>query len=145
MPACCRWIPPSATSRRVDVLIAGDRIAAVAPRIDSAADRTIDAGGMIVLPGLINAHIHTWETALRGIGGDWAGSDYFNFFHATLAPLYTPHDTFIGTLMGSLAQIDGGVTTILDWCHNNKTPEHTDAAVDACSNPASGPSSAMAR
>jgi 5-methylthioadenosine/S-adenosylhomocysteine deaminase len=116
---------------RGDVLVAGDSIAQVAPRIDASADRTIDAAGMVVLPGLINAHIHTWETALRGIGGDWAGSDYFNFFHATLAPLYTPHDTFVGTLVGSLAQMDGGVTTILDWCHNNKTPEHTDAAVDA--------------
>ncbi len=114
-----------------DLLIAGDRIAAVAPRVEATADVIIDGRGMIVLPGLINAHIHTWETALRGIGGDWAGSDYFNFFHAKLAPLYTPQDTFIGTLVGSLAQIDGGVTTILDWCHNNKTPEHTDAAVDA--------------
>ena len=115
---------------RGDVLVADDRIAEVGPRVDAAADRTIDGTGTIVLPGLINAHIHTWETALRGIGGDWAGSDYFNFFHATLAPLYTPQDTFIGTLVGALAQIDGGVTTILDWCHNNKTPEHTDAAVD---------------
>lgn len=114
-----------------DVLVQGDRIAQVAPHIAARADRTIDATGMVLLPGLVNAHIHTWETALRGIGGDWAGSDYFNFFHATLAPLYTAQDTFIGTLVGSLAQIDGGVTTILDWCHNNKTPEHTDAAVDA--------------
>jgi cytosine/adenosine deaminase-related metal-dependent hydrolase len=113
-----------------DVLVDGDRIAQVAPRIEASADRTIAAAGMVLLPGLVNAHIHTWETALRGIGGDWAGSDYFNFFHATLAPLYTPQDTFIGTLVGALAQIDGGVTTILDWCHNNKTPEHTDAAVD---------------
>jgi 5-methylthioadenosine/S-adenosylhomocysteine deaminase len=115
---------------RGDVLVCGERIVEVAPRIAATADRTIDAAGAIVLPGLVNAHIHTWETALRGIGNDWAGSDYFNFFHARLAPLYTPADTFIGTLMGALGQLDGGVTTILDWCHNNKTPEHTDAAVD---------------
>ena len=114
-----------------DVLIDGDCIAAVAPRIDATAGRVIDAGGAIVLPGLINAHIHTWETAMRGIGGDWAGSDYFTFFHARLAPLYTPEDSFIGTLVGSLAQLDAGVTTIFDWCHNNATPAHSDAAIDA--------------
>ncbi len=116
---------------RADVLVDGDRIAAVAPRVDASAERVIDAGGAIVLPGLINAHIHTWETAMRGIGGDWAGSDYFTFFHARLAPLYTPEDSFIGTLAGSLAQLDAGVTTIFDWCHNNATPAHSDAAIDA--------------
>jgi cytosine/adenosine deaminase-related metal-dependent hydrolase len=114
-----------------DLLIIDDRIADVAPHIDVQPDRIIDGTGTIVLPGLINAHVHTWESALRGIGGDWAGSDYFNFFHAKLAPLYSPEDTFIGTLIGSLAQIDAGVTTIFDWCHNNSTPAHTDAAIDA--------------
>ena len=24
-----------------------------------------------------------------------------------------------------------GTTTIFEWCHNNKTPEHTDASLDA--------------
>ena len=116
---------------RGEVLVEGDRIAEVASRVTTQADRVIDAEGAIVLPGLINAHIHTWETAMRGIGADWAGSDYFSFFHARLAPLYTPADTFIGTLVGTLGQLDAGVTTIYDWCHNNSTPAHTDAAVDA--------------
>lgn len=116
---------------RGDLLVVDERIAEVAPRIEAPADRVIDGTGAIVLPGLINAHVHTWETALRGIGSDWAGSDYFTFFHAKLAPLYTPQDTFIGTLIGALAQIDAGVTTIFDWCHNNATPAHTDAAIDA--------------
>lgn len=116
---------------RGDILVDGECIVEVAPSIDVKSDHVIDGTGAIVLPGLINAHVHTWETAMRGIGCDWAGSDYFNFFHAKLAPLYTPEDTFIGTLVGSLAQMDAGVTTILDWCHNNSTPAHTDAAVDA--------------
>lgn len=116
---------------RGDVLVEGSTIREIAPRIDAPADRVVDAEGAIVMPGLINAHIHTWETGLRGLGNDWAGSDYFNFFHARLAPLYTPEDTYIATLMGALAQIDAGVTGILDWCHNNATPAHTDAAIDA--------------
>jgi len=116
---------------RGDVLVVDERIAEVAPRIDAKADRTIDGRGNVVLPGLINAHVHTWETAMRGIGNDWAGSDYFSFFHARLAPLYTPEDTFIGTLVGSLTQMDAGVTGIFDWCHNNQTPAHSDAAIDA--------------
>ena len=114
-----------------DVLVVDDTIADVARNIEADDAEIIDASGHIVMPGLINAHIHTWQTALRGIGGDWAGSDYFNTMHSTLAPRFTPEDTEIATLAGALAQIDGGVTTILDWCHNNSTPAHSDAAVDA--------------
>ena len=37
-----------------DVAIRGDRIVAVAPRIDGASGRTIDATGLTVAPGFIN-------------------------------------------------------------------------------------------
>jgi 5-methylthioadenosine/S-adenosylhomocysteine deaminase len=113
-----------------DVLIEDDKIADVGPSLDVDAAAVIDAAGMIVMPGLINAHIHLWQTALRGLGSDWAGSDYYNFLHANLAPRYRPEDTFIGTLMGALNQLNCGTTTVFDWCHNNTTPTHTDAAVD---------------
>jgi len=31
--------------------------------------------------------------------------------------------------MGALNQINCGTTTLVDWCHNNKTSEHNDAAI----------------
>jgi cytosine/adenosine deaminase-related metal-dependent hydrolase len=31
--------------------------------------------------------------------------------------------------MGALNQINNGATTLVDWCHNNPTPDHTDAAI----------------
>jgi 5-methylthioadenosine/S-adenosylhomocysteine deaminase len=43
-----------------DVLVDGEVLREIAPRIDAPADRVIDAAGAIVLPGLINAHVHTW-------------------------------------------------------------------------------------
>jgi cytosine/adenosine deaminase-related metal-dependent hydrolase len=116
---------------RGDILIVDDRIVEIAPHIAAADAEVIDASDCIVAPGLVHAHIHSWQTALRGIGGDWAGTDYFTFFHESIAPRYTPHDTYIGTLMGAVMQIACGTTTMFDWCHNNATPEHTDAAIDA--------------
>jgi cytosine/adenosine deaminase-related metal-dependent hydrolase len=32
--------------------------------------------------------------------------------------------------MGGLNQIHCGTTTLVDWCHNNPSPEHTDAAIE---------------
>lgn len=113
-----------------DVLIEDDRILAVGPALDTPDAAEIDARDCIVLPGLVNAHLHTWQTALRGIGGDWTSADYFRIMHGLLGPRFMPVDLQIGTLLGALAQIDGGVTTLFDWCHGNATPEHTDAALE---------------
>ncbi len=113
-----------------DLLIEGDCVLAVGEKLDAQDAEILDASGKIVIPGLINAHLHTWETALRGIGGDWRGPEYFRVVHANLAPRYTPGDTYLGNLLGTLNQIDSGTTTIFDWCHNNATPEHSDAAID---------------
>jgi len=55
-----------------DVLIENDRIAAIAPQLPAPdGAQVIDAADCIVLPGLINAHLHTWQSALRGIAADW--------------------------------------------------------------------------
>ena len=90
----------------------------------------IDAADMIVMPGLINAHLHTWQSALRGIAADWTVARYMQAMHRGLATLFRPEDIHIANLMGGLNQIHCGATTLVDWCHNNPTPEHTDAAID---------------
>ncbi|MDE5441048.1 amidohydrolase family protein [Bradyrhizobium sp. CSA207] len=119
--------------RTGDVLIEGNRIVEVRPSIDlgsGAAETDIVEGtGRIVIPGLINAHMHTWQTALRGYAANWTLLEYFRRMHAGLATVFRPEDTYIATLVGALNQINCGTTTLVDWCHNNPTPDHTDAAV----------------
>jgi N-acyl-D-amino-acid deacylase len=44
---------------RADVAVEGDRIAAIGPRLEAQADRTIDATGHVVAPGFIDAHSHS--------------------------------------------------------------------------------------
>ena len=48
---------------RAEVGIRGDEIAAIAPRIDAEARRTIDAGGNVVAPGFIDLHVHAFGGA----------------------------------------------------------------------------------
>lgn len=116
---------------RADVLIKGDTIAAIAPNLVVDEDvELIEADNMIVMPGFVNAHIHTWQTGLRGLATDWTGTNYFRAMHAGLANFFTPDDIRIANLVGALNQINNGVTTMVDWHHNNPTPDHTDAAID---------------
>jgi cytosine/adenosine deaminase-related metal-dependent hydrolase len=112
-----------------DLLVEGDRIAAVQPNIDAGDAEIVDGQGRIVIPGLVNAHMHTWQTALRGYAANWTLPEYFGKMHAGLATLFRPDDIHIATLVGALNQINSGTTTLVDWCHNNPTPAHTDAAV----------------
>src|SRR5947209_3870259 len=50
---------------RADILIEGDRIAAIGP--DLATDGTIiDASGKLAMPGLINGHFHSQASLLAG-------------------------------------------------------------------------------
>lgn len=59
-----------------DVAITGGRIAAVEPALDAARSReTVDASGMLVLPGMIDSHAHVYEhvTGKFGLNPDLVG------------------------------------------------------------------------
>ena len=113
-----------------DILIEDGRIAWIGARIEAEGAEVIDATGMIAMPGFVNAHIHTWQAGLRGIAADWTLMAYLRAMHAGLATFFRPEDIRIANEVGMLHQLHAGVTTIADWCHNNPTPDHTDAAVE---------------
>jgi 5-methylthioadenosine/S-adenosylhomocysteine deaminase len=115
-----------------DVLIDGDKIAAVGPGLDADADaEVVDVSGKIVVPGFVDTHRHTWETAIRGCAPNATLDDYFVEVLDTFAPLYRADDVYASNLAGSLECLNAGITTLVDWSHINNTPDHPDAAVTA--------------
>jgi 5-methylthioadenosine/S-adenosylhomocysteine deaminase len=115
-----------------DVLVTGDRIAAVGPGLavpDDAAE--IDARGGILMPGMIDTHRHMWQTAMRGYGADWTLSQYFVWYYLQWGKVFRPQDIYAGNLLAAIEAVDAGVTTTVDWSHGLQTIEHAEAAVDA--------------
>lgn len=118
-------------TERIDILVEDDRIAALSDHVDPTGADVVDLTDRIVIPGLVNAHLHTWQTALRFAGGDWSLLEYLAHTHGHVARRYSPDDMHIGTLAGALNQINCGTTTVGDWCHNCLTSAHADAAIEA--------------
>jgi 5-methylthioadenosine/S-adenosylhomocysteine deaminase len=112
-----------------DVLIDGDAITEVGPNLDVSDAEVIDATGKIVMPGFVDTHRHTWETAIRGSAPNATLDDYFVEILDTFAPQYRAEDVYASNLAGALECINAGITTLVDWSHINNTPEHPDAAV----------------
>jgi 5-methylthioadenosine/S-adenosylhomocysteine deaminase len=111
-----------------DVLIEGATIAEVGRDISADAE-VIDCSGNIVIPGFVDTHRHTWETAIRSCAPNATLDDYFVEVLDSFAPLYRPEDVYASNLAGSLECINAGITTLLDWSHINNTPDHPDAGV----------------
>jgi dihydroorotase len=68
--------PARSVDGPLDVAITGDRIAAVAPRLDGGSATTVvDVTGQLVLPGLIDTHAHVYRyvTGRFGLEADMVG------------------------------------------------------------------------
>ncbi|MEV6482695.1 amidohydrolase family protein [Streptomyces sp. NPDC051576] len=118
-----------------DVLVEGDTIAAVGRQLDAGDAVVVDAVGTVVTPGFVDTHRHAWEAQLRRIMPDV--DDLGGYVMATLAgyvTVYRPEDMYIGTRLAALTAIDSGITTMLDFSHNSRTREHSDAAIEALIN-----------
>jgi 5-methylthioadenosine/S-adenosylhomocysteine deaminase len=114
---------------RGDILIDGSKIAAISRSIPAEDAEIVDAANQIAIPGFVDTHRHTWESLLRATGPDWSLAQYFTGVRVVMGGLYTPEDNYVANLLGALDALDGGITTLYDWSHNNNSPEHSDASV----------------
>src|SRR6202522_4525794 len=115
-----------------DVLVDGGRIAAVGVNLQADGAEVIDATDAIVTPGLVDAHHHMWLGVMRRMMPDV--DDLFAYIDVVAEKLgahYRTLDMYLSTRLTAVASLDAGITTIIDACHSSRSPEHTDAALDA--------------
>jgi putative selenium metabolism protein SsnA len=94
-------------------------IARIAPVGDlpSGKARLIDARGKLVLPGLINAHMHFYSTLVRGLGKAEPAHDFDGVLRSLwwrLDRKLSLEDTYSSALLMMLAAVRKGTTTLID-------------------------------
>ncbi len=113
-----------------DVHIRDWEIAAVGQAIDAPNATVIDAGGMLVLPGLIETHWHMWTTMLRSMAGDQPEHGYFPTSRG-IGAHYVADDMYASTRLSAAEAVHSGITFVHDWCHNVRDPAYAEADLRA--------------
>ncbi len=111
-----------------DVLVRGERIAQVGKVRPSAGAQVVDAKELIVLPGLVMAHVHLCQVLLRGLADDLP---LLSWLRERIWPLEAAHDEHsmgLSAELGLAEMLLGGVTSILDL----GSVHHQDAVFEAC-------------
>src|SRR5690349_14844779 len=116
---------------RGDVHVSNGTIVAVAPRLSPPGAQVIDGRGTICMPGFIDTHWHLWTTVCRAIIQlDDPKKGYFPVTNA-VGQHYTPEDSYRSVRLGLSEALSAGATTVQNWAHNVRSPEHADAELRA--------------
>src|ERR1700683_431614 len=97
-----------------DVLVEGDRVAAVSANIEADGAEVIAASGCIVMPGLIDAHHHMWLGLARRLIPDVDDlMAYFDLIGRKMGKNYRPLEMYLATRLTAVASLGAGLTTVL--------------------------------
>jgi 5-methylthioadenosine/S-adenosylhomocysteine deaminase len=112
-----------------DVHVRDGRIVAVARDLPVRGHR-IDGRGMVVMPGLVDTHWHLWTSLYRSMSSSSPETAYFALNVAN-GVRCRPSDLFHGARLGLVDALNTGITTVHDWAHNLRSPEHADGNLRA--------------
>ena len=99
-----------------NLLFEDDKIVRVGkePVEESSCEEVLDLTGKLLLPGLVNTHVHTSQQLARGLADD---VDLLTWLHDRIWPYeshMTEEDSYISTLFCAAEQIKAGVTAIAE-------------------------------
>ena len=100
------------------VLVENDRIAKVGKKADlersSNVEFRIDANGMVLMPGLIDTHVHLAQALLRGCADDTSLIDWLRKYVWPLQGNFDAEDGKASAELCMLEMIKSGTTTFLE-------------------------------
>ncbi|WP_369790259.1 amidohydrolase family protein [Rouxiella sp. WC2420] len=113
-----------------DVLLRDGTIVSIGKNIAAEGATVLDGAGMILIPGLVDAHWHMWNSFLRNSSPSPQGDTFFKSQLKTSAH-FTPALSALGVRLGLAEAADAGITTVNNWAHNIRNPAFADAELQA--------------
>jgi len=115
--------------------IVDGRIEAIGDRPIPAqpGDEELDLGHLVLLPGLINAHTHLFQTLIRGVYEEIPFPDWLSHIYACGSAL-SADDGRVAAELGGLESLRSGVTTLVEHQFLNRGLELADASIDGLRN-----------
>jgi 5-methylthioadenosine/S-adenosylhomocysteine deaminase len=117
-----------------DVLVSGGKIVDVGQSLakpDGFTGRTINADGMLLMPGLVNAHTHSPANHTHG-SGDRQSHPAFMWMSQALTSDRTSREIYVGAMLGAIQMLMSGTTAIIDHFPGQAcTSEEIDAVMAA--------------
>lgn len=98
------------------IVIEGNRIAYAGPAEwtpEGPFDNVIDAGRMIAMPGMVNAHCHSAANLVRGMMPSKPLEIWRAYYRASLRDMREV-DFYASALLGGMEMLKNGATTVLD-------------------------------
>lgn len=89
--------------------------------------RQIDCSGMLLIPGLIDTHVHTCQQIARGIADEMPGNAWLERV-VNFEALMNEEDVYWSTILACLEMIKSGTTCFVEACAN---PLYYDAVGEA--------------
>ncbi len=112
------------------VAISGDAIVAIGDiAADYTAKQTVDCGGSVVMPGLVNAHTHAPMTLLRGLADDLRLDVWLmGYMMPVEREFVSPDFVTLGTGLACAEMIRSGITCFADMYYFEESVAQAAAA-----------------
>ncbi|MCP4168468.1 MAG: amidohydrolase [Chloroflexi bacterium] len=117
------------------LLVENDLVVALgageAPAAARKADTIIDAELMAVMPGMINAHTHLFQSFIRGLADDKPLLEWLKAAIWPVAQALTEEEAYVAAMVGLIENLRGGATTVIDHQYVHTEPGNDDGVCRA--------------
>jgi 5-methylthioadenosine/S-adenosylhomocysteine deaminase len=116
--------------------VCGDRIAALGPgeapiEMRSSSKTILDASNMAVMPGMVNAHTHLFQTFIRGLADDKPLLDWLKSCIWPVAEHMTHEECILAGMVGLIENLHSGATSVIDHQYIHTDPTNDDGVICA--------------
>ena len=131
-----RRLRGSFAAERADILIRGSYISSLEPACSvppGHADEMIDASRLLVMPGMINGHVHSWDHYIKGCIENLTTEVAMSMIRPRRPVRLTARQVYLRTMIGAIESLRTGATTIVDDLSFGQlfSRDHADSALQA--------------